>query len=209
MHCQTAINVQTVVQQLGNDSDCHWRTETYRCPECGKVTVSLVGFQPTNTGEHIVSRRVVRPRASLRTPAPADVPDELRELYDEASAIAPLSPRAAGALGRRALQQLIREHAGISKRDLATEIDELVASGGLPSHLTELLHAVRQVGNFSAHPMKSTNTGEIIDVEPGEVELVFDVLDGLFDFYFVQPAVTAKRKADLNTKLREAGKPEV
>ena len=44
-------------------------------------------------------------------------------------------------------------------------------------------------------------------VEPGEAEWTLDVLDGLFDFYYVQPAVLAARKAALNAKLASAGKP--
>jgi hypothetical protein len=48
-----------------------------------------------------------------------------------------------------------------------------------------------------------------MDVEPGEAEWNLDVLDALFDVYFVQPALAAKRKAELNKKLREAGKPEI
>jgi hypothetical protein len=46
-------------------------------------------------------------------------------------------------------------------------------------------------------------------VEPGEAEWNLDVLESLFDFYFVQPALHAKRKAALNPKLKEAGKPEL
>jgi hypothetical protein len=33
------------------------------------------------------------------------------------------------------------------------------------------------------------------------------VLEGLFDFYYVQPAVLAKKRAALNQKLKDAGKP--
>ena len=65
------------------------------------------------------------------------------------------------------------------------------------------------IGNFAAHPLKSTTTGSIVDVEPGEAEWNLDVLESLFDFYFVQPAISAKRKAELNKKLKEAGKPKL
>jgi hypothetical protein len=34
-----------------------------------------------------------------------------------------------------------------------------------------------------------------------------DVLESLFDFYFVQPALLAAKKAALNDKLKSAGKP--
>jgi hypothetical protein len=51
------------------------------------------------------------------------------------------------------------------------------------------------------------NTGEIIDVEPGEAEWLLNVLEGLFDHYFVQPAILAAKKDALNKKLADAGKP--
>jgi hypothetical protein len=68
---------------------------------------------------------------------------------------------------------------------------------------------VRVIGNFAAHQIKSKVTGQIVDVEPHEAEWNLDVLELLFDFYFVQPAVAAKRKAELNKKLKDAGKPEL
>jgi hypothetical protein len=48
-----------------------------------------------------------------------------------------------------------------------------------------------------------------MDVEPGEAEWTLDVLDALFDVSFVQPALAAKRKAELNKRLKEAGKAEL
>jgi uncharacterized protein Smg (DUF494 family) len=44
-------------------------------------------------------------------------------------------------------------------------------------------------------------------VETGEAEWNLDVLESLFDFYFVQPANLKKKKDALNLKLKEAGKP--
>jgi len=71
------------------------------------------------------------------------------------------------------------------------------------------LDAVRNIGNFAAHPMKSQSTGEIVPVEPGEAEWNLDVLESLFDFHFVAPAKTKARKDALNKKLKDAGKPPV
>ena len=48
-----------------------------------------------------------------------------------------------------------------------------------------------------------------MDVEANEAEWNLDVLELLFDFYFVQPAISAKRKIELNKKLKETGKPEL
>jgi hypothetical protein len=46
-------------------------------------------------------------------------------------------------------------------------------------------------------------------VEPGEAEWNLDVLEALFDFYFVQPELLKKKRAALDAKLAEAGKPKM
>ena len=43
----------------------------------------------------------------------------------------------------------------------------------------------------------------------GEAEWSLDVLEGLFDFYFVQPAIMAEKRKALDAKLRGAGKREM
>jgi len=154
-------------------------------------------------------RFMAYPKNATARPVPADVPDPYRKDFDEAVAVLPISPKASAALSRRNLQAIIRDKAGIHERDLNTEIQTLIDSKTAPSFICEGLHAVRQIGNFAAHPIKSTSSEEIVDVEEGEAEWNLDVLESLFDFYFVQPAVTAKRKAELNKKLKDAGKPEI
>jgi hypothetical protein len=98
----------------------------------------------------------------------------------------------------------LREKGKIKPSDLSKEIDEVIPS--LPPYLADQLDAIRTVGNFAAHPNKSTNTGEIVDVGPGEAEWCLDVMESLFEFYFVQPAIAAAKKNALNQKLADAGK---
>lgn len=57
--------------------------------------------------------------------------------------------------------------------------------------------------------MKSTSTGVVVDVEPGEAEWNLDVVEALMDIYYEQPAVIAAKRAALNVKLADAGKPPV
>jgi hypothetical protein len=90
---------------------------------------------------------------------------------------------------------------------LDNEIQQVLDSKQLPSHLADSIDAVRAVGNFAAHPIKSQSTSSIIEVEPGEAGWLLDVLEGLFDFYFVHPAKIAAKRQALNNKLKEAGKP--
>jgi hypothetical protein len=145
----------------------------------------------------------------MRKRAPATVPRELQEDYNEACLVLADSPKASAALSRRCLQNILREYAKVKPQNLNNEIDNVIASNQLPSHLANDLHAIRAVGNFAAHPTKDTSTGEIVDVEPGEAEWLLDLLMGLFDFYFVSPAETQKRRDALNEKLKSAGKPTI
>ncbi|HWY51658.1 MAG TPA: DUF4145 domain-containing protein [Chthoniobacterales bacterium] len=154
-----------------------------------------------------LTSRLVRPKVAGRAPLPTDVPKKYREDYDEACLVLPDSAKASAALSRRCLQLILRDEAKVKPQDLSKEIQELLDRGSLPSHIAESLDAIRNIGNFAAHPIKSTATGEIVPVEPGEAEWNLDVLESLFDFYFVAPAVTKARKIALNKKLTDAGKP--
>ena len=119
------------------------------------------------------------------------------------------SPKASAALARRCLQNLLRMKGGIKNGDLANEIQQIIDGEKLPSYLLDTLDAVRNIGNFAAHPIKNHSTGEIVDVEIGEAEWTLDVLEALFDFYFIQPKMIDQKKEALNKKLKDAGKPEM
>ena len=154
----------------------------------------------------ILDSYTVYPKASAR-PVPAEVPIEIAKEFTEACTVLPDSEKASAALSRRCLQNILTTAGHVTKRDLNDQIDEVLPH--LPTEIADSLHAVRNIGNFAAHPIKSKSTGEIVDVEPGEAEWNLDTLEELFDFYFVRPAVHAKRKAALNIKLTDAGKPTI
>lgn len=182
-----------------------WSWQHQRCPECLESIIYLENKLPgVGTQKHFIAY----PAAASR-PIPSEVIDPYRKDFAEAAAVLPYSAQASAALSRRCLQAVLKDKGGATKRDLIHQIDEAIAKGGLPAAIADQLHAVRNIGNFAAHPTKSTVTGEIMDVEPGEAEWTLDVLDALFDIYFVQPALAAKRKAELNKRLKEAGKPEI
>ena len=116
------------------------------------------------------------------------------------------SPNASAALGRRCLQNVIRKKAGIQKKTLHDEIEELISQPSFPSSIAELLHSTRELGNFAAHATNNVSTGEIIDVDPEEAAWLLNVLDAMFDFYFVAPAKNQKRLQATQEKLKSAGK---
>lgn len=208
-HC--LVDFHPVPEQLtiGSDCEAHWQLVKHACPACQRFVIQLFRrdvLQDRN-GHHQAFLWLVWPKTPLRTPLPKEVPQEFATDYLEACLVLQDSPKASAALGRRCLQHILREKAGVKKGDLASEIQQVIDSGKLQSHLSDSLDVVGNIGNFAAHPIKSKSSGEMVDVEPGEAEWNLDVLESLFDFYFVQPEVLKRKKAALNQKLVDAGKP--
>lgn len=211
-HCQTDIHNTNRTMDLGNDIEAYWYLDMQTCPACSKLILELRAKEIEEIHMDLcpgkqISRYYVRPKASTRPAPHPDVPAEFSQDYIEAALVLADSPKASAALSRRCLQHILREKAQVRKSDLAKEIDEVISNGSLPSHLSEAIDAIRNIGNFAAHPVKSTSSGEVIDVELGEAEWTLDVLDGLFDFYFIQPTLISRKRAALNEKLKQANKP--
>lgn len=213
-HCLNSFFDKVAIIILGEDSDSFWALEKRLCPSCGRLILYLAnGPQHASyeTGQvslaYAEQRTLVRPKGASRPPCPKEVPEHLAKDYNEACVVIADSSKASAALSRRCLQTLLREAAKVKPSDLSNEIQHVLDSNSLPSHLAESIDAVRNIGNFAAHPMKSQHTGEILDVEPGEAEWNLEVLESLFDFYFVQPAILKAKRAALDAKLSTAGKP--
>jgi hypothetical protein len=208
---------------LGTDPDGKWTLVKKTCPECKRLIIDLGRYKaPRGVGrlpdeppdavadpyeEEVNKYWMVYPRGSGRSPIPAEVPPEIASDFREAALVIADSPTASAAVSRRCLQHVLRTTAGVKHTDLAKEIQEVLDRRELPSRLAEAIDAVRQIGNFAAHPMKITETGAIVEVEPGEAEWNLDVLESVFDFYYVQPAIIQAKKDALNKKLASLGKP--
>jgi len=211
-HCLEGFHDVWAQQKLGSSTDGQWTAEWTECPECRRAIIRLTRMTFGDGGgissltpnwDHVI----VYPKAPSRAPLDKRVPDDLAEDYRQACLVLPDSPKASAALSRRCLQHLLRETAGIKKRNLDQEIGEAINQ--LPAHLGDAIDGVRVIGNFAAHPIKSESTGEVVDVEPGEAEWNLDTLEGLFAHYFVQPALLAEKRDKLNAKLADAGKPQL
>jgi hypothetical protein len=208
-HCQVAFHDKWAGTNLGNDRDGKWIAKYTVCPTCEQLIVRLTRWMVDSAGTpyHQNVDAQVYPRGANRPAAAADVPKKFAGDYNEACAVIGDSPKASAALSRRCFQNVLREKAGVKQGDLASEIQQVLDSKQLSSSLAESIDAVRNIGNFAAHPIKSQHSGEILEVEPGEAEWNLDVLEALFDFYFVQPEILKKKKAALDAKLKDAGKP--
>jgi hypothetical protein len=176
------------------------------CPACGRV-VLIVAFTKEPNGEVVRIGAQLWPDTGGHT-VPTEVEAENANLavdFREAVSVCAKSRKASAALSRRCLQQILTTKGGATKRDLAEQIDEVLPL--LPTGLAANVDAIRHVGNFAAHPLKSRSSGEIVDVEHGEAEWLLDVLEELFDFFYVAPAKSAIKRDALNKKLAALGKP--
>lgn len=136
-----------------------------------------------------------------------EVPENYRLHFNEACAVLVSSPKASAALSRRLVQLILRCEYKVKPGNLAKEIDEILSRNDMPSNLKQEIDAIRNIGNFAAHPNKYENTGEIVDVEPGEAEWLIAILEHIFDHKFISPLKDQARRDKLNTKLQELGKP--
>ena len=97
-----------------------------------------------------VNGRIVWPQVGGAQPANPDMPDDVRDDYQEAASIVYQSPRGAAALLRLAIQKLCK-HLGEPGENINADVGALVAKG-LDTHIQEALDAVRVIGNESVHP---------------------------------------------------------
>lgn len=219
-HCLVSFHIppySRMASYVNSGIDWYWWIGSSNCPDCGDVIIWLVMSEDRATipGRGTVPMGetktiMVFPKASGRPPVAHEVPKEFSEDYIEACLVIGDSPKASAALSRRCLQHILREKAGVTNpNNLAKAIDEVVNDPRIPTDISASLDAVRNIGNFSAHPNKSLNTGEIVAVEAGEAEWCLEVIEILFDFYFVRPADIQRRTLEVNQKLSDTGKPQM
>ncbi|WP_222248840.1 DUF4145 domain-containing protein [Rhizobium leguminosarum] len=192
-----------------------------RCvnPDCNEVVLS-VRFVKAIAGSNgwAIQKGIeaweLRPSSSSKL-QPDYIPIALREDYFEACAIRNTSPKASATLARRCLQGMIRDFCAIAKGRLIDEIKELnqriddgTAPRGVEPETIEAIDAVRDIGNIGAHMEKDINL--IIDVDPGEAQALIELIEMLFDEWYVArhkreqrlaavKAIAAEKKAAITT----------
>ena len=202
-HCRTSFHDAWDWNNLTlHGTGTGWRYYIVHCPECREFTIQL------SQGEG--QRRQVIPLGSSRAPTPTDVPLNIATDYEEACTVLPFSPKASAALSRRSLQSILRAH-GYQSGSLAAEIELLLnepdPKKAIPQSLVDTVDLIRNFGNFSAHPITDQTTLQIIDIEPEEAETCLEIIEEMFEHFYVRPARAAAKKAALNAKLANAGKP--
>jgi hypothetical protein len=174
-----------------------------RCPACGKLILKREHTRLSGIDRHLETEEIFYPRKGPQLLSD-EIPAEFRADFNEASEVLIVSEKASAALSRRCLQRFLEQVVGIQPSDLVRQIEQ--AKPHFSPALAGAMDHIRVLGNFAAHPIKSTNTGEVLDVEPGEAEYALDVLKDLLEYWFVETARHRERKTKLNEKLNAAGR---
>lgn len=184
-HCNTISQMETETHHFQTDiagirgsfNIVNNRLTIHRCRCCGKKIIWI--------DEEYVYPDIVAEEANT------DMPESVKQLYNEAGLIYNKSPRAACALLRLAIDRLCNE-LGETDKDINKNIGELVKKG-LPPSVQKALDIVRVVGNKAVHPgqiafdvdnketaialMKLVNMiTERMITEPKEIDSMFDRL---------------------------------
>jgi len=203
-HCGRDYWAEDILETIVVDKDGYWSARCTICTGCEKAQISIV--KKVRSGAGLDTEFIVYPLTRFRKACPDEVPKTIAIDYKEALDVIEKSPKAAAALCRRCLQNLLREYGKVKRGKLYNEIDEFLKRGQINPTLRKKLSAIRHYGNFAAHPERDVRSGEIVEVEEGEAEWCISILEDLFDYFFIAPKSFEDKMAQLNTKLEKAGK---
>ncbi|MEW6551478.1 MAG: DUF4145 domain-containing protein [Campylobacterota bacterium] len=175
-------------------------SEKFTCPNCDAIALqrwearsldfnyySLTDNNPLRTAkcDHCngfsiwYNEKMLFPNIGLAPQPNTDLPDSVKEIYLEASAISSTSPRGAAALLRLAVQILCKE-LGEEGKNINSDIAELVKKG-LPERVQQALDIVRVTGNNSVHP------GQIDVDNPEVVGNLFGLINVIAEYTISMP----------------------
>lgn len=161
---------------------------TIVCPnnDCRQVTIkaqlgnTIFSGGRTKFTPPVLQSWLLKPSSSA-VAFPEYVPLAIRQDYEEACAIADLSPKASATLSRRCLQGIIRDYWKIVKGRLVDEIEAL--QDKIDPDTWAAIDAVRKIGNIGAHMEKDINI--IIDVDSEEAQLLIELIETLIKDWYV------------------------
>lgn len=142
-----------------------------------------------------VSNKIAYPTTRTCSPPNSDLPDEVREVYEEAANVANQSPRAACALLRLAIEMLLK-HLG-ETGSINESIGNLVRKE-LDERIQQSLDIVRVTGNEAVHP------GVIDFSDETDVAVLFELINVIAESLISLPKQIQTLYNNLPEKAREA-----
>ena len=177
------------------------------CPECEREIIKmLVEEIQQSTHWGFKKEMYLHPKTPNRKPLPKSIPKKFTKDYYEANAVISDSPNASAALSRRVLQHILEEKSNVTKNNrLVDQIKEAKEKEKFDLKLHGLIDYVRTFGNFGTHASKD-DSDKIIDVEKGEAETLLEIIEDLFDYYYLKPEELNKTKKRLDEKRKKKSK---
>jgi hypothetical protein len=198
-HCHSEYTAKPHYFALGEDQDGTWQISSARCDVCDRLIVNVCQKDgATYPGW---------PQPLSRPDLPAEVPAEYADDYHAACRVKVYSAEAAAALGRRALHRLLSAEAKAGDDGLLDQIRRVVLGSEMPQYLKQGLQTFIRVARLDLHPGKSQSPDALTAVEPGEVEWLLDLLESLFELYFIQPARLSRKQTRLEEILAPPAPP--
>ena len=190
--------------------DRSYKLEASVCPDCGQLAIVMFQGRIVYDGEKAIvvaddACRVIYPQGQ-KTFFPECVPEKIVKDFNEAKMVLPISPRASAALSRCLLQYVLRTIKGIQEKTLEKEIDQYIQKCSPPVPVIQYIDAIRQVGNYSAHPCKEQHTSEFVEVTIEEAEWILELLKGIIHFEIIKPHEHKFLCEQINHKLLSMGK---
>ena len=185
-----------------------FQAPAFNCPSCGAYAKQLwseaMKYSPdgrggfTNIPGTIVALcthcqrdaiwlngRMIYPTGGAAPVPSPDMPEDVRLDYEEARSVLSISPRAAAALLRLAVQRLCK-HLGEPGENINVDIASLVRKG-LPPTIQKALDSLRVAGNNAVHPGQL----DIYD-DTAIATRLFGLLNVIVDNQITQPRAIAE-----------------
>lgn len=217
-HCEHTVFSSGQSVNLGRT-----QIESWDCPHCHEATVFVAQLKmkpnPSVTPNGLVGvslapgeRKQVIPAHTKAPRKFGNAPPDVLRLYSAACELVTVYLPAAGAVARKCLEAILRR-AGYEQSTIAQQVEALAKEESrekqVSVRLVARLGVLREFGNFAAHEISSPTTGEVIDVEPGEVDLCLVIIEELIDELYERPALDAAEMAAVAERMRQAGKVKV
>lgn len=174
-------------------------------PECEEISLGLAigdedhsSLHPKINGQARHSWLLIPD--SMAKIYPDYIPAPLRQDYTEACLIVQKSPKASATLSRRCLQGMIRDFWKVEgKKSLYQEIEDIKEK--IEYETWEAIDSLRRLGNIGAHMERDINI--IVDVDEDEASLLIQLIETLFDEWYVRRHVREQRMAKIKMVAAE------
>lgn len=157
---------------FGNDVESLYFKEFYilDCNTCGQHSILVEKIKPSNqttnntkiksidktsTDFTVLSQKFIYPilNRSQRVPkASNSMPEDVKDIYNEAASVFELSPRSAAALIRLTLETLLKKH--LVNDGKTHSLNSMIGMSNMkqPELVTEFMDMIRKAGNEEVHP---------------------------------------------------------